>query len=141
MKPQDKDRETFVRHTFDSFCKRVLKCAARDGHRALKRQAAREIPFSQLSSRELQSLAAADGYFRDAYAFDVLGASVNVADGDLAEALTALSADRREIVLMSYFFDMKDREIAERLNLVRRTVAYRRAGALKTLKSILESED
>jgi len=63
-----------------------------------------------------------------------------VSDADLAEALNKLPADRRDIVLMSYFFDMTDKEIAERLNMARRTVAYRRTSTLKDLKKIMESE-
>ena len=72
---------------------------------------------------------------------DVLGESVGVTDSDLAEALTALPADRREIVLLSYFFDMTHAEIAERLNMARRTVAYRRTSTLKELKKFMESEE
>jgi RNA polymerase sigma factor (sigma-70 family) len=139
MKPQD--HETFTRQTFDSFCKKVLKYEARDYHRALKRQAERETPFSQLSERDLAKLAATDEYFRDEYAFVVHGETVTVADYELGEALKELPADRRDIVLMSYFFDMTDKEIAERLNMARRTVAYRRTSTLKVLKNLLESED
>jgi hypothetical protein len=42
---------------------------------------------------------------------------------------------------MSYFFDMTDREIAERLKPARRTVAYRRTSSLRLLKNLMESED
>ena len=62
-------------------------------------------------------------------------------DSDLAEALNEIPADRREIVLMSYFFDMTDAEIAARLNIARRTVAHRRVRTLQDLKKIMESED
>jgi hypothetical protein len=55
MKPQD--HETYARQTFDSFCKKVLKYAARDYHRAVKRQAERKVSFSELSAHELASLA------------------------------------------------------------------------------------
>ena len=59
----------------------------------------------------------------------------------MGEALTALPADRRDILLMSYFFDMPDREIAERLNIARRTVGKYRVKTLRELKKIMESED
>jgi len=139
MKPQDHEENT--RQMFDSFCKKALKYSARDQRRAMKRRRERETPFSELSARELASLAVTDEYFRDEYAFDVLGESVGVYDADLAGALSEIPADRREIVLMSYFFDMADAEIAKRLNMARRTVAYRRASTLKKLKNLLESED
>jgi len=136
-----KSHETFVQQTFDSFCKKVLKYSARDYRREMKRLQERETPFSQLSARELSGLAVYDEYFKDAYAFDVLGLTVNVSDCELAEALNELPAQQREIVLMSYFFDMTDREIAERLNMARRTVAYKRTSTLRELKNLLESEE
>jgi RNA polymerase sigma factor (sigma-70 family) len=135
------DHETFTRQTLDSFCKKVLKYAARDLRRASKRQAERETPFSALSAQEFASLAATDEYFTDEYVFDVLGESVGVTDSELAEALNELPADRRDIVLLSYFFDMTDKEIAERLNMARRTVAYRRTNSLQLLKNLLEGEE
>jgi RNA polymerase sigma factor (sigma-70 family) len=139
MKPQD--HEVYTIQTFDSFCKKVLKYAARDHRRAMKRQAEHETTFSELSASELAKLAATDEYFRNEYVFDVRGQGVGVTDYELAEALNELPADRRDIVLMSYFFDMTDKEIAGRLKLARRTVAYRRTSTLKTLKILLESED
>ena len=107
----------------------------------MKRLQERETPFSELSAREISALAVADEYFKDEHAFDVLGMAVNVTDCDLAEALNTLPADRRDIVLMSYFFDMTDREIAERLKMARRTVAHQRTSTLRELKKILESEE
>ena len=104
-------------------------------------QSKREITFSDMSAQELASLSVTDEYFADEYIFTVLGESVGVSDCDLAEALNTLPADRREIVLMSYFFDMTDREIAEKLNMARRTVAYRRTSSLQKLKNLLESEE
>jgi DNA-directed RNA polymerase specialized sigma24 family protein len=139
MNPQNHEED--ARHSFDSFSKKVLKNAARDYHRALNRRAERETAFSALPERELAKLAVTDTYFADEYVFPVLGASVGVTGCELGEALNALPADRREIVLMSYFFDMTDKEIAARLNLKRRTVQYQRTSSLRVLKNLLESED
>ena len=82
-----------------------------------------------------------DEYFKDAHVFDVHGENVGVTDCDLAEALKSLSADKRNIVLMAYFFDMNDREIAELLKMARRTVAHQRANILKELRKLMESEE
>lgn len=59
-------------------------------------------------------------------AAEVMGLEIAIADELLAEALQTLPQDRLEIVLLSYFLGMSDPEIADQLNLVRRTVAYRR---------------
>ena len=40
--------------------------------------------------------------------------------------------------LLSYFLDMSDAEIANVLNMVRRSVAYRRTSTLKLLKELME---
>ena len=56
----------------------------------------------------------------------------------LADALSALPDSKRDIVLLAYFLDMTDQEIADKLNLVRSTVQYRRASSLKEMKQRME---
>jgi len=79
-----------------------------------------------------------DEYFAQDHFFNVLGKNVVVKGDELAEALSSLPEQRRDILLLSYFLDMSDKEIGEKLNLVRRTVQYQRASSLKQLKQILE---
>ena len=66
------------------------------------------------------------------------GYDIVVKDERLADALGSLSDDKRDIVLLAYFLDMTDQEIADKLNVVRRTVQYRRASSLKEMKKRLE---
>jgi len=47
----------------------------------------------------------------------------------------------REHILLSYFLDMSDAEIANVLNMVRRSVAYRRTSTLKLLKNLMGGEN
>ena len=127
-------------HAFDSYCKKALKYKARDYYRAIKRRGEHETVFSDLSERELADLAVTDNYFADEYAFDVPGEQISVTDNELAEALNQLPADRREIILLAFFLGMKDREIAERMDKKRRTVAYQRTSSLKKLKKLMEED-
>lgn len=138
MRPQS--HEEHKQHTFDSFCKKILKYKARSYYKKLKRRGEREVSFSELSEQDLAKLSTTDEYFKDAFSFSVLEYDVSVSDLSLAEALNALPADRRDIILLAYFLDMKDWEIAERLNMVRRTVAYRRASSLQELKKHMEGK-
>ena len=138
---EPRNHEERIRHNFDSLCKIVLKRKAIDIQREAKRRSEREVTFSDMSARELAKLSVTDEYFADEYVFSVLGENVGVSDAGLAEALNALPADRREIVMMSYFFDMADNEIADKLNMARRTVAYRRKSSLRELKKLMESEE
>ena len=131
---------SYIEQALDSYIKKTLKYAARYCYARIKKLGERETSFSGLSGKEISGIAAVDEYFTDEHIFDILGESVGVSDAVLADALTALPNGRREIVLMSYFFGMTDRKIAESLNMARSTVTYRRASALKKLKKILENE-
>lgn len=138
MKPYS--HEEHKEHSFDSFCKLILKNETRDYHRHLQYLREHEILFSELPEETLEQLAAWDRYFEDEYHFEVMGLEIAIADELLAEALQTLPQDRLEIVLLSYFLGMSDPEIADQLNLVRRTVAYRRTSSLQALKKFMEGQ-
>ena len=86
----------------------------------------------------MAGLCAMDEYPSDHFHFDVQGYDIAVENEKLAEALNALSDSKRDIVLLAYFLDMTDQEIADKLNLVRSTVQYRRASSLKEMKQRME---
>ena len=133
--------EEHKQHSFDSYCKKILKYAARNHFAKIQKRAERETLFSDMTAQDLAALSVTDEYFKDDYVFIVADGSVGVTDADLAEALGTLSANKRDILLMSFFFDMTDREIAERLNMARRTVAYQRTSSIQELKKLMESEE
>ncbi len=135
MKPHS--HEEHKRHTFDSFCKKILKNEARDYYDELKRQRKYEVPFSELSVQEMEMLFILDDYSINYSNFSVLGYDVAVQSELLAEAITALPKEKRDIVLLSYFLDMTDREIGEMLNLVRSSVQYKRTSSLRELKKFM----
>jgi len=137
MNHQDSEH---IRQAFDYFCKKVLKYKARDYNAKRRQRGEHEVTFSELSKQEFASLAATDRYFADDFVFSVNGENVSIADSDLAEALNDLPRDRRDIILLRYFFDMKDEEIGKCLNLVRRTVAYRRTSSMQEIKKIMEAK-
>lgn len=127
-----------VRRQFDSFCRKVLREEARDYIRELMRRAAHEVSLSELSEEQMERLCVLDEYPSEAIHFDVQGHDVAINNEKLADALTALPDDKRDIVLLAYFLDMSDQEIADKLNMVRRTVQYRRTSSLKEMKQRLE---
>ena len=129
--------EEHIRHTFDAFCKKVLRNEARDYLDELARQRNREISFSDLPVEVMEQLSVCDDYFADDRTFDVLGNTVQIASDELAEAIAALPKQKRDIILLSYFLDMPDGEIAKALNMVRSSVAYRRSATLKLLKELM----
>jgi RNA polymerase sigma factor (sigma-70 family) len=137
---ESKPFEVKAAEAYDSYCKKIIRYAALDCHNSRSRQLKHEATFSELSVQEAAQLAATDKYFMDSHKFDVLGETVSVLSDSLVEALTDLPPIYRKIVLVSFFFNMTDKEIAELLNMKRRTVAYHRAKTLSLLKKIMETE-
>ena len=127
-----------IQRQFDCFCKKVLREEARDYIRSIKRLAEKETSFSDLSEAQAAELSCLDDYPSNLSIFVVRGQIITVRDDRLATAIAALSTDRQEIILLSYFLDMPDREIAERLDMVRSTVQYKRKNALKEIKKKME---
>jgi len=127
-----------VRHQFDSFCRKVLREEARDYIRERKRLAEREVPLSELSDEQMERLFVLDEYLSEQNYFDVQGYHIIIRDDRLAEALSSLSDEKREIVLLSYFLDMNDREIGEKLNMVRYTVQRRRTSSIAEIRKRME---
>lgn len=63
MKPHS--HEEHIQHSFDAFCKKVLRNEARDYQDALARKRNREVYFSELPIEVLEQFAVRDTYFTD----------------------------------------------------------------------------
>ncbi len=70
----------------------------------------------------------------------MLGKSVVVTGDLLAEAISKLPEDKRDVILLSYFLDISDREISEHMDVVRQSISKRRAKTLKELREYLVKE-
>ena len=123
---------------FDSYCKKILKNEAVDCFREIQKHRQREIFFSELSEKERKCLYMEDEYKVDTYNFQVLDYDVEVKDMLIAEALQLLSDKKRKVMLLAYYLDMSDTEIAKLLNLRQSTIHYHRTSSLKSLKEFLE---
>ena len=67
MKPHS--HEEHIQHSFDAFCKKVLRNEARDYQDALARKRNREVYFSELPIEVLEQFAVRDTYFTDIRAY------------------------------------------------------------------------
>ena len=137
MKPTD--FEQTVQYQFDCFVRKVLIRAAMNYHNEYARRLKHEATFSDLSDIDLSELTSTDTYNLDSCTFSVLGMDVIVTDAILAKALQILPEKKQNIVLLFYFLDMSDAEIAETLHLVRSTIYRHRTNALLLLKKELEN--
>ena len=137
MKDSNEQR---IQNQFGSFCVRVLKNAARNIQRDYARLRDLEKGLDDLNASELEQTATVDKYFMDEHVFEVLGLPIVVTGDLLAEAIAQLPKDKRDVILLSYFVGMNDREISERLNVVRQTISKRRLTTLKELRKYLMKE-
>ena len=125
MKDSEEKR---IQNQFGGFCTRVLKNEANRIHNGYSRQREWEEPLDYMGPEELSQIAV------------VLGIPVVVTGDVLAEILAQLPEGKRDIILLSFFLEMTDREIAEYLHIVHQTVSKRRIGILKELRKTLEKE-
>ncbi len=124
-------------HTFDSYCKRVLKHEACNGHREINRRARMEISISDLPEEAMEQLAVYDKFPWDFNSFQVGNEEILIENDLLAEGLEALPEKERNILLMYYFLNMTDHEIADDLGLARRSVNRYRQNAYRLLKKLM----
>ena len=79
-----------------------------------------------------------DKYDLEIYHFQVLDYDIEVTDALIAEALHTLTEKKRNVVLLSYFMDMSDADIARKMNLVRSTISEHRKRSLELMRKIME---
>ena len=133
--------KTTVEHQYDTLIKKVLIGEAKNARAELKKRRAYEVNFSDLNQQLFEKIGSCDEGPYENYLFEINGFDVIIRNELLAEAVTSLPERKRNIILMSYFLDMSDYEIADLLNLVRSTVTYHREDALEKLKRFMEEND
>ena len=130
--------EDDIRRIFDAFCKSVLRHEARDYFNEQRRKLQYEISLFDLTDHDFPTIT--DHYSVEDHEFHVLGYPVRIENDALAEALDSLESEKRDILLLYFFFEMTDNEIAEVLHMVRSSVAYRRTSSIKYIKKKMGEE-
>ena len=138
MVQSSREKMRTVRHQFDYFCKKILHGEKVNYEREMEYRRKHEISFSQLTQEELGRLNSMDEYTAEETMFRVLDYDVVVKDDLISEALKTLPEKKRNVILLSFFMDMTDTEIAKRMNLVRSTIHHHRVSSLRTLKKVME---
>lgn len=132
--------EKRVQNQFGGFCTKVLKNEARRIHNERVRQRMREQSLGSLSPKELEQLSWEDQYFIREHLFEIGGLPVIVIGDVLAKAISQLQPKNQEVILLSYFLGMTDREISKRMGVSRQSITVRRNRALKQLRNFLTEE-
>lgn len=138
MEQSSSEKKQTIRHQFDSFCKMVLHGEKVNYEKEMDYRSRHEVSFSELTEEELSRLNSTDEYIEESEKFRVLDYDIEVKDELIGEALKYLPEKKRNVILMSFFLDMTDAEIAKHMNLVRSTIYHHRVTSLEALKKIME---
>ncbi|CUO24454.1 RNA polymerase sigma factor%2C sigma-70 family [Blautia wexlerae] len=138
MKPSDFQKT--IQCQFESKLKKIVKGIVKNYQKELKRRKKKEISFCELPEVVIENLAVLDDYEADYTLFSVCGIDIRILDDELAEALKKLSDRNRENLLMYYFLEMSDTEIAKLQNISRSGVFQNRYNSLELMKKILKEE-
>ena len=123
---------------FDAFSKKVIKYQkARLINKYSKRK---EVNLPDLSARDELLVAAWDDccFEKETFSYYVLGYPVVVRNSSLGQALGSLPPKYRDVILSSYFLDLRDEQIGQMLKLNPHTVRYRRRAAIERMRKLLE---
>lgn len=131
-------QKTSIRYQFEVYCKKVIRGERCDYLRQVLRLADREICFSDLPFDSLLRIGMLDDYPSSHYVFETLGQQISVEDDRLGEALSQIEVMGRDILLLAYFLDLKDREIGMLLGIPRSTIQRRRQQFLDQMKQLMK---
>ena len=133
--------EHIVRIQFNALMMTVIKCTVKSRNRQFARRSKREILFCELSDTKNLEYGTTDKYSCDYISFEVLNFTMQTSNEELAVALYKLSSKERDVILLHYFQNMSDQEIAELYHVSRSAVYRRRSNGLKKLKVLLKKRN
>ena len=133
--------ELYHECSFDAFCKKAIRNLAVDAKRIYWKKTM-TTSDEELLVTYVKSIMTEDTYALNNYEkiYYVNGLKVVVTNETVGEALKFIMPNKRAVLLLSFFMDYRDSEIARTLRITNSTVAYRKKQALKQLKVLLEGK-
>ena len=122
--------EQFMEHieyAFNAFCKIVLRNAAISAYRDFGRKQKREVSLEYLISETSFEAFSTDTYFEQyeqPTIFVVKGQEIVVTSKRLADALSKLTEQRRNVLFLYFFFGFTDAQIGKEYGRSRSTANY-----------------
>ncbi|WP_087064172.1 sigma factor-like helix-turn-helix DNA-binding protein [Intestinibacillus massiliensis] len=134
--------ERYNEITFESYCKVSIDRAILKGRMEKSNRAGWELSLSDLTDALLFTLCANDNPVEEAVqramqrptVFQVRDVRIIVHDPELGQALSFVPPQKRDVLLLSYFLNMSDPEIARKLGVSKSAVQRRRVSAVETLR-------
>ena len=134
--------EEFNENNFEAYCKKCIDHAVSKERQRKAAIGKTELSFSDLTDSLLQTLLAeddlADNIEEECQIFQVHGMSFYIYNQKLGWALAHLLPKDREIVLLYFFGEMTDEDIALLVKKSRATVSRRRRAAMERLRTFME---
>ncbi|MFD1413403.1 RNA polymerase sigma factor [Oceanobacillus jeddahense] len=130
--------QTTIENQFDYICKRGMEDERKDYFKHLSRISKQEISFSDTGDHLLNQFSTIDHYDTDMQIFTLYDFNIGVENDLLSEALQNLTGKKRNIILLYYFIEMSDTEIAELLKVNRSTVYRHRISGLAFVKKFMK---
>ena len=134
--------ELYHECSFDAFCKKAIRNLAVDAKRIYWKKTM-TTSDEELLATYVKSIMTEDTYALNNYEkiYYVNGLKVVVTNETVGEALKFIMPNKRAVLLLSFFMDYRDSEIARTLRITNSTVSYRKKQALKQLKVLLEAKN
>lgn len=132
--------ESVVVKKFDAFIKKCLSNELKDYIDEKKVRSKHFVIFSDLKATESEQLYSEDIYYFENFqkVLKTVEFDAVIRDELLYESLSQLTPLVREIIILKYWGDYTDKEIAKILKLTLRQVNYNKNKALNLLKDIIK---
>ena len=132
----------YQENRFDSFCRKIIRNACMDNRKCRMK---REKRFSSLEAMQVEALElerVEGAYVTYSRTYKVKGIDITITDERIGEAIQFIMPNQRAVLLLSFFKEYSDMDIARLMKISHKTVAYRKHMAMKKLRILLEgSED
>lgn len=129
--------EEIIRLQFNAYMMITIKGIVRYRRKQRSKRWEHEALFCEIPEIKQNSQSNYDNYSFEFSVFQVWNFSIKVSDEKLGTALCKLSEKQRNYILLYYFQDMRDREIAELYHVSRSSVSCTRNRGLKKLKELM----
>lgn len=129
----------FQERNFDVFCKKTINNLSAYAMRSYINSQKRNLTIDNCIIQEINSAQVEDDYHVYGRTFTVRGISLVVRDEVMGECLQFIPPDKRAVLLLSYFGDYSDTQVARILDISNATVIYRKKDALRRLRALMEA--
>lgn len=132
------EREDILCSMFESFCITAIRNFGRNLKRAIKNRQKHDGTGEESVEYLVSLLSTEDVYAADQLVLDVDGLPCVLENELLYNALLTLPDKERRVILYDFWYDLKDKEISEKLEVTVRTVYNLRQRAFKKIRTYYE---